>query len=97
MTNETNMGYTYVEPKEKATELVSMFMEFKTVKLSDYSRIYSPTAKQFSLMVVDQIIKSRQDDQSFDDTKLDTVTHYIRPHPMFLRYWLKVKEYINEL
>ena len=34
-----------MNPKEKAEELVNKFMETKSLKLSDYSRIEFPTAK----------------------------------------------------
>lgn len=44
-------------PKEKAEELVEAFMSTKQTKLSDYSRIYQPTAKQCALIAVDEIIK----------------------------------------
>lgn len=42
-------------PKEKAEELVEMFMNIKQLKLSDYSIIYHPTAKQCALLTVDEI------------------------------------------
>lgn len=84
-------------PKEKAIELVTYFMNIKPVKLSDYSRIYQPTSKILALKVVSEIIESRKSDKNFDDTKLDMVTHYIEPHQMYLRYWLKVIEEIENL
>jgi preprotein translocase subunit SecE len=43
--------------KEKAKELVEFFMHLNSVKLSDYSRIEWPTAKQCALKVVDEVIK----------------------------------------
>jgi hypothetical protein len=45
-------------PKEKANELVDRYMNIRNVKLSDYSIIYLPTAKQCSLIAVDEIIAS---------------------------------------
>jgi hypothetical protein len=39
-------------PKEKAVELVEMFMNIKKQKLADYSIIYHPTAKQCALIAV---------------------------------------------
>jgi hypothetical protein len=45
-------------PKDKALELVKFFMDLNSVKLSDYSRIEWPTAKQCALKVVDEIIKN---------------------------------------
>jgi hypothetical protein len=46
-------------PKEKANELVNKIMELNSThtKLSDYSRIYTPTAKQCALIAVDEILK----------------------------------------
>jgi len=47
-------------PKEKAEELVEMFMNIKQQKLSDYSIIYYPTAKQCALIAVAEIMKVEQ-------------------------------------
>jgi hypothetical protein len=43
-------------PHEKAVELVDYFMNFNPVKLSDYSKIYLPTAKKFALKVCDEVL-----------------------------------------
>ena len=43
-------------PKEKAEELVDVFMNIKQLKLSDYSVIYYPTAKQCALIAVNEIL-----------------------------------------
>jgi hypothetical protein len=43
-------------PKEKAKELVNRYMNLNKVKLSDYSVIYTPTAKQCALIAVDEIL-----------------------------------------
>ena len=43
-------------PKEKAEELVNKFMEAKSLKLSDYSRIEFPTAKQCALICCDEVL-----------------------------------------
>ena len=43
-------------PKEKAIELVEMFMNIRKQKLSDYSIIYHPTAKQCALIAVNEIL-----------------------------------------
>ena len=43
-------------PKEKAVELVEMFMNIKQQKLADYSVIYHPTAKQCALIAVNEIL-----------------------------------------
>jgi hypothetical protein len=44
-------------PKQKALELVEQFINIRPIKMSDYSMIYSPTAKQCALIVVDEILK----------------------------------------
>ena len=44
-------------PKQKALELVEQFINIRPTKMSDYSMIYSPTAKQCALIVVDEILK----------------------------------------
>lgn len=43
-------------PKEKAEELVNKYMGLNSGKLSDYSRIEFPTAKQCALIAIDYII-----------------------------------------
>jgi hypothetical protein len=43
--------------KDKAAELVDKYMNIKNIKLSDYSRIYLPTAKQCALIAVDEVLK----------------------------------------
>jgi hypothetical protein len=45
-----------MEAKEKAEELVNRYMNLNKVKLSDYSVIYTPTAKQCALIAVEEII-----------------------------------------
>lgn len=42
--------------KEKAEELVNKFMETKSLKLSDYSRIEFPTAKQCALVCCEEVL-----------------------------------------
>ena len=46
-----------IEPKDKAKELVDFFFEIKTHKLSDYSRIYLPSAKMFAKKVCDEVLE----------------------------------------
>ena len=43
--------------KDKAAELVDKYMNIKNIKLSDYSRIYLPTAKQCAIIAIDQVLK----------------------------------------
>ena len=71
-------------PKEKAEELVNKFMNIKNVKLSDYSVIYLPTAKQCALIAVSEILDELG---QIDDGQ--TYIPYI--------YWEQVKEEIEKL
>lgn len=68
-------------PKEKAEKLVDSFIDLKTTKLSDYSRIYYPTAKQCALIAVDEILNIYID---------------FPKHPQSI-YWQEVKNEINLL
>ena len=43
-------------PTQQAQELVNSFMNIKPNKLSDYSVIYLPTAKQCALITVERLI-----------------------------------------
>jgi hypothetical protein len=43
--------------KEKAEKLVNSFIGLNSKKMSDYSRIEYPTAKQCALIAVDEILK----------------------------------------
>lgn len=46
-------------PKDKAESLVNGIMSStKNAKLSDYSQIYSPTAKKIALLMVNEMINS---------------------------------------
>jgi hypothetical protein len=70
-------------PKEKAEQLVEIFMNIKQQKFADYSVIYHPTAKQCALLAVNEIIKSiPQEPRSYTDTML---------------YWYEVKQEIENL
>ena len=42
--------------KEKAEELIDKFLKVKSKKISDYSKIEWPTAKQCALVCIDEII-----------------------------------------
>jgi hypothetical protein len=68
--------------KEKAIELVDKYMNINKVKLSDYSVIYTPTAKQCALIVVDEILNN---DNNFFNTYSQN------------DYWLQVKQEILKL
>jgi hypothetical protein len=71
-------------PKDKALELVEFFMNLNSVKLSDYSRIEWPTAKQCALKVVDEVIK--QNNVWIKQVNKGTNN-----------YWLEVKNEIEKL
>jgi len=76
-------------PTDKAYELISVFDKL----LSE--RHYKPDVevKLCALKSVDEIIKSRGDDNSFDDTSFSS-SLYHTPHPMYLTYWTQVKQEI---
>jgi hypothetical protein len=76
-------------PTDKAYELISVFDKL----LSE--RHYKPDVevKLCALKSVDEIIKSRGDDSSFDDTSFSS-SLYHTPHPMYLTYWTQVKQEI---
>jgi hypothetical protein len=75
-------------PQEKAIEIYNKFYGIP---------LYIKTIKQCCNIVVDEIIESREDDSSFNDTKWGNGSEYYTPHPMYLNYWLQVKEEINKL
>ena len=55
-----------ITPKEKAVELVEYFTNTRPPKLSDYSRIYLPTAKLFALKVCDEILSDMGADRGYE-------------------------------
>jgi hypothetical protein len=78
-------------PQEKAEELVDKFYPIFTNSVRD------TLAKQCALKAVDEIIESRKDDGRFDDRLLSTSSEYYTPHPMYLTYWLQVKQELEKL
>jgi hypothetical protein len=75
-------------PKDKALQL---FKSYLNVGMGD------GWAKQCALIAVDEIIESRKDDSMFGDTLLSTSSEYYNPHPMYITYWLQVKQEIEKL
>ena len=73
-------------PQEKADELYVGYW-----RLTNNTRI----AKECALVTVNEIIESRKDDGGFDDTKWGNSSEYYTPHPMYLNYWLEVKQEID--
>lgn len=55
-----------ITAKEKAKELVDKFLNLKPTKLSDYSKIYLPTAKQCAKIAVEEIIYALDDVNEID-------------------------------
>ena len=84
-------------PKEKAKELCNKFLRTYKVSLFPPYNMASQEAKECALMSVEEIIESRKDDGRFDDTLLSTSSEYYTKHPMYLSYWLEVKEEIEKL
>jgi len=79
-------------PKEKAEELYCKYDSLFKAPFKKHQQI-----KECALIAVDEIIQSRQDDGHFDDTLSSTGSEYYTPHPMYLTYWLQVKNEINKL
>ena len=71
-------------PKEKAIELIDKFQELNRSKISDYSRIEFPTAKQCALIAVDEILLIKK--EIWDDFHLE-----------YFKYWQEVKKEIEKL
>jgi hypothetical protein len=69
-------------PKQKAEELVNKYMNIGQVKMSDYSRIYQPTAKVCALIAVDEV--------------LDYLNKIMIPNP-FGQYWDEVRKEVENL
>jgi len=83
-------------PKEKAEDIWLTFYQLLPDGVySDYAA--KEEARKFSLIAVDEIINSREEDSSFDDTLSSTSSEYYTPHPMYLTYWLQVKQEIEKL
>ena len=74
-------------PEEKAQEL---YLKYYGIPL------YIKTIKECCHIAVNEIIESRKDDAKFDDTFFST-SEYHTPHPMYLSYWLQVKQEIDKL
>jgi hypothetical protein len=77
-------------PKEKAKELVDKYMNINKLKLSDYSVIYTPTAKQCALIAVDEIIILLPNIN-------ETPPIYRKSDGFYFQYWQEVKQEIEKL
>jgi hypothetical protein len=76
-----------MSPQEKAHQLYGKFYGIP---------LYIKTVKECCYIAIDEIIKSRSDDQGFDDTFLSN-SEYHTPHPMYLSYWKQVKDEIDKI
>lgn len=54
-----------ITPKEKAEELVEFFMNVEPPKMSDYSRLYRPTAILFAKKVCDEVLGDMGADRGY--------------------------------
>jgi hypothetical protein len=55
-----------MEAKQKAKELVETFEKLTPTKLSDYSKIYLPTAKQCALIVCNEVLGYMGADRGYE-------------------------------
>ena len=92
-----------MKPAHKAKILIATFYQFASdEETTEDGYIYSDlvqfnNAKECALISVKEIIKSRREDSHFDDTLSSTGSEYYTPHPMYLTYWLQVKQEIEKL
>lgn len=87
-------------PKQKAEELVNKYMNIGQVKMSDYSRIYQPTAKVCALIAVDEILNSEPRNPSnvdWDDCGATHQYYYEAQREEAERYWKEVKTEIGNI
>lgn len=83
-------------PQEKAKELVDKFARIDGyVDSIDLSKC--EFEKKCALIAVDEIVESRNDDRRFNDVLSSISSEYYTPHPMYLTYWLQVKQEIENL
>ncbi len=84
-------------PKEKAVDLFSMYRYALSIPNAPLGELKNDVAKNCALIAVDEIIKSREDDGHFDDSVSYTGSEYYTEHPMYLTFWLQVKQEIEKL
>ena len=53
-------------PREKAEELVNWFMNRPPVKMSDYTKVYHPTAREFARKVCDEVLGHMGADRGYE-------------------------------
>ena len=72
-----------MSPKEKAIKLVERFENLQSNKMSDYSKIEYPTAKQCALIAVDEILRSHHNLYGLNNKKV--------------KFYLEVQQEIEDL
>jgi hypothetical protein len=75
-------------PKDKALELVDKYMSVEQTKLSDYSTIYQPKAKQCAIIAVDEVLMALQ--QGYP-------TELVLMPIELIEYWQQTKTEIENL
>lgn len=76
-----------MSPKEKAIKLVERFENLQSNKMSDYSKIEYPTAKQCALIAVEEILKYQDSLVGMLDTN----------DSRDIMFWEEVQQEIEEL
>jgi hypothetical protein len=85
-------------PKEKAFQLVDRYLDINEEQEFNTPRyLTKEEAVEGALIAVNEIIESRKDDGSFNDTIWGHDSEYYSLHPMYLTYWLEVKKEINNI
>jgi hypothetical protein len=83
-------------PQEKAQQLYNKFLSALPHPETTNAAVYS-IAKQCALIAVSEIIESRKDDVAFNDTMWENASEYYKPHPMYLNYWFKLRQEIENI
>ena len=83
-------------PQEKAEQLYNKFLSALPHPETTNAAVYS-IAKQCALIAVNEIIESRKDDVAFNDTMWENASEYYKPHPMYLNYWFKLRQEIENI
>jgi|LakMenEpi03Aug12_release.lakeMendotaPanAssembly.Ray.scaffolds.fasta_scaffold773850_3 hypothetical protein len=72
-----------MSPKEKAIKLVERFENLQSNKMSDYSKIEYPTAKECALIAVEEILRSHHNLYGLNNKEV--------------KFYLEVQQEIEEL
>jgi hypothetical protein len=73
-------------PKQKAKHLLTLFENAHSKKMSDYSKIYTPTAKLCALICVSQILGANPHTNPLN---IEVKTNF--------KYWKEVQQEIENL